>query len=411
MISNNIYHKYLRLLEEYKKFNKYKIPLCAAETVISDFVRTGLSSEFEGKYCMGNRNYNENDDFIGSKYIHQLFTLVTLQCKKLFNAKYADARTLSGMNCMAVVISSILKRGMKVLLTTSEQGGHSSIPILLGLNGIIFDEIPYDYLNKDIDYNQLNDILKQRKYDALIFAQSDLLIPVDVDKIIDISTPIIYDATQTFGMIASKIHKNPLNNKKNILLIGGTHKTLPGPTSGLILTNNDEFIKKLDISIGPQILRNVQPNNIASVLLSLIEIEQIGYEYESKIVENANFLGNELVKKGLNISKNINNNYSDTHQLFIICENENQMNLIYNNARQYGITLNKKIKKLFDGFGIRLGVQEITRYGWTDDDLIVLAEIIYQLTLPNPSPSIINKINYFSNHKINKYVFNDLISN
>lgn len=411
MISNNIYHKYLRLLEEYKKFNKYKIPLCAAETVISDFVRAGLSSEFEGKYCMGNRNYSENDDFIGSTYIHQLFDLVLLQCKKLFNAKYADARTLSGMNCMAVVINSILKRGMKVLLTTSEQGGHSSIPILLGLNGITFDEIPYDYLNKDIDYNQLNDVLKQRKYDALIFAQSDLLIPVDVDKIIDISTPIIYDATQTFGMIASKIHKNPLSNKKNILLIGGTHKTLPGPTSGLILTNNDEFIKKLDIFIGPQILRNVQPNNIASVLLSLIEIEQIGYEYETKIIENANFLGNELVKKGLNISKNINNNYSDTHQLFIICENENQMNLIYNNARQYGITLNKKIKKLFNGFGIRLGVQEITRYGWTYDDLIVLAEIIYQLTLPNPSPSIIDKINYFSNHKINKYVFNDLISN
>lgn len=410
MFKNEVYNEYLKLTKEYSEFNKRKIPLCAAETYVSDFVKSGLTSEFEGKYCMGNKNYDENNDFIGSHYIHSLFDLISKECKKLFGAKYADARTLSGMNCMAVTINSIFKRGMKVLLTTSEQGGHASIPILLGLNDISYDEIPYDYQKKDIDYEKLNQVLEDHNYDGIIFAQSDLLNSVDLDKVKNDNIPIIYDATQTFGMIAAGVHKNPLCSKNNVILIGGTHKTLPGPTSGLVLTNNDQYIDKLDISISPKILRNVQPNNIASLLLSLIEIEHIGYEYESKIIKNANFLGSELEKRGLKIVKISNNYYSNTHQLFLVCENEEQMNLIYNNAKKFDITINKKIKKLFDGYGIRIGVQEITRYGWTNKDLQILADIIYELTKNNFDLLVNKKIQYLYNKKTNKYFSDYLIS-
>lgn len=405
----NIYQEYLNLLKEYKLYNSKKIPLSAAETYVSDFVKEGLVSDFEGKYCIGNRAYSPNNNFIGSEYIHRLFDLLSLECNKLFKAKYTDARTLSGMNCMAVTINSLLNRGDKVLLTTSKQGGHSSVPILLGLSGIGYEEIPYDYLNREINYSELNKKLQLDHFDAIIFAQSDLINTIDVSKIDDNNILIIFDATQTFGMIATGIHQNPLLIKNNIVLIGGTHKTIPGPTCGLILTNNTNYADRLEPSISPDILRNVQPNNIASLLLALIELEQFGEQYEKKIIENANYLAKKLEEYDLNIAKINEQIYTNTHQIFILCKNKEQMNLIYGNASKYGITLNTKTKPLFNGYGIRLGVQEITRYGWEKDELDILAYIIYEITKENPQ-NIIDKINYLAKNKANRYVFDDLFT-
>lgn len=401
----NVYEELKYLLNSLENFNKKKIPLCAAETYVSPFVKNILSSEFEGKYCMGNKNYDENEDFIGSNYIHKLFELLSYECRVLFGAEYSDARTLTGMNCNAVVISSLLKRGSHILLTTHEQGGHSSIPILLSLSGITFDEMPYDYAKYTIDYNKLNVLLSEKKYDALYFAQSDLLQAVDLSKIHENNMLIILDATQTLGMIASKVHPNPLSIKDNLVLIGGTHKTLPGPTCGLILTNNSDYINALDKSIGPKILRNVQPNNIAALLLSLLEQEKFGKDYQEKTMENANYLGKELEKCGYTVAKINQNRYTETHQLFLLTS-EDEMNTIYNNARNFGITLNKKVKPLFGGFGIRIGVQEITRYGWDKKQLRQLANLLSEIKKPIPNDSVIVKlINYLNCFKNNNYSF------
>ena len=103
-MEKDIYNEYLNLIQELKEFNKDKIPLCAAETYSSEFVKSALSSEFEGKYCMQHLNYVPENDFIGSEYVHRLYDLLTEQCKRTFNSQYADARTLSGMNCISIVI-------------------------------------------------------------------------------------------------------------------------------------------------------------------------------------------------------------------------------------------------------------------------------------------------------------------
>lgn len=399
-----LYQKYLKISSDLHNFTQNKIPLCAAETYVSDFVKSPLSSEFEGKYCMGNRSYDPSSDFIGSIYIHQLFELLSETCKEIFNAKFSDARTLSGMNCMGITISSLLKPKSKVLLTTPEQGGHASVVLLLKLYDIEIQSIPYDFIKRDIDYDKLNELLQNNHYDAIIFAQSDLINPADVSKI-KTDTLIIYDATQTFGMIASHIHKNPLDYKKNIVLIGGTHKTLPGPTSGLILSNNDALIDILDVKISPSYLRNVQPNNIASLLLALFEQMKFGKEYQQEIIDNANYLGKKLEELGLTIAKIDKEKYTKTHQIFLLTD-INTMNIVYNNAIKYGITLNKKTKPLFDGYGIRIGLQEITRYKWTHAQLDLLAKIILEITKNEPNGSfLVESIKLLSAEKINQYSY------
>lgn len=69
---------------------------------------------------------------------------------------------------------------------------------------------------------------------------------------------IIYDATQTLGLIAGKILPNPIDCCDNIVLIGGTHKTFPGVTCGYIATNTDAIIQPINQNISPNYFRNVQ---------------------------------------------------------------------------------------------------------------------------------------------------------
>ena len=379
MKNNNIYENYLQLTKNYEHYLQKKIPLCAAETHCSDAVRAALSSSFEGKYCMNNLGYNMQLDFVGSQYIHELFELLSRQCEKTFGSKYADARTLSGMNCMSIVINSLLQKGNRVLLSSPAQGGHPSIPLLLSLANITYDEIPYDYDNFDINYTRLNELLITKHYDGIIFAQSDILKPADVSKIKDQNILIIYDARQTYGMIAAHIHKNPLDYHENLVLIGGTHKTIPGPTCGLILLRNESLISRIDTKISPSFLRNVQPNAIAGVLIALIEQERFGKQYQKTTIENANYLGEMLTRYGFIVAKLSPEVYTNTHQIFILTD-ERMKNTIVNNAHKYAVTLNGKEKRLFKGNGIRIGSQEVTLYGWSKEEMKITAELISALS-------------------------------
>lgn len=375
---NSNLEKYIHLLERYSKFNDNKIPLCAAENYTSNFVKNPLNSIWEGKYCMSNINFNEEADFIGAEYIHELLNLVSNQCRTLFSAAYVNAKTLTGMNCFSTTVLSCEKllKGKRALVVMPSAGGHASVPKILKAFGFEIDEMPYDYANYDINYEDTNKLLKSKFYDLLVFAQSDLLKQADIDKLqISPNSILLFDATQTLGLIASKLTKNPLlcAHEKTIL-IGGTHKTLPGSSCGLIMTNNNYIKETIDTHISPVFIRNSQPNNIASLLMALIEAEEIGYSYQLNTILTANMLANKLSNKNFNMARINHDRFSNTHQIFMLLTEE-KMSRLYKSAINYGITLNKKTKPLFSGFGIRLGVQEISRYDWKDSELNILADL------------------------------------
>lgn len=177
---------------------------------------------------------------------------------------------------------SLLKNTDSVLITTPDQGGHASIPIILEKLGVNYEAIPYDYDNYQINYKELNNLCKSGLYKFLIFCQSDIINPPDMSKIsLPDSMGIIYDGTQTLGLIAAGVLENPLEYINNIVLIGGTHKTLPAPACGLIMTNCSNYQQQLQKNITPNYLRNTQPNHIAALLLALIEQENFGKSYQN----------------------------------------------------------------------------------------------------------------------------------
>lgn len=378
---NKILDEYNQLCKDFNQFENMVIPLCAAENYVSDFCMKPLISNFEGKYSF--IESSGNNSFIGGEYVERLNILLKNQCKIMFGANYTNTETLTGINCFTVCAMSLLSTEDIVLVTTPEQGGHASIPIILNTIGIKYEPIPYDYLNFQIDYQKLDELCQSHKYSYLIFCQSDVINPPDLKQInIPENIGIIYDSTQTLGMIATGIIPNPLEASNNVILIGGSHKTLPAPSCGLIMTNNELYERKLQKHITPDYLRNTQPNHSASLLLALIEQEECGYEYQKLIVHTANMLGAELTHLGFSLAKLDQEIFTCTHQLFLLMSEE-ETNDFYLTARQYNITLNKKHKKLFNNDGIRIGTQQIARYNWNKSDIEVLAQLLYYIKVRN----------------------------
>lgn len=378
---NKILDEYNQLCKDFNQFENTVIPLCAAENYVSDFCMKPLISNFEGKYSF--IESSGNNSFIGGEYVERLNILLKKQCNIMFGANYTNTETLTGINCFTVCAMSLLSPEDIVLVTTPEQGGHASIPIILNTIGIKYEPIPYDYLNYQIDYKKLNELCQSHKYSYIIFCQSDVINPPDLKQInMPENMGIIYDSTQTLGLIATGIIPNPLLASNNIVLIGGSHKTLPAPSCGLIMTNNELYEEKLQKHITPDYLRNTQPNHSASLLLALIEQEECGYKYQKLVVDIANMLGSELSRQGFNVAKLSHKVFTSTHQLFLLM-NEEETNSFYLTAKQYNVTLNKKHKKLFDNDGIRIGSQQIARYNWNKPEIEILARLLYSIKVRN----------------------------
>lgn len=367
-----------KIIENFNSYHNNTIPLCAAENIISPFCKIPLNGNFQERYIMGGtEHYNRNDNFIGSQYLVPIYALIERSCKDLFNASFVDAKTLSGMSCVSTLLMSLTKHGEKILLLSEDSGGHPSVIEICKRLGLKIILVPFDYSNYTIDYNKLNDLIVKEKPDYICLAPSDIIFPILVEKINLEQTVLLYDASQLLGLIAGKVITNPLESNQNIVLFGGTHKTLPGPTHGLIMTNSKKISEKLEKDISPKFIRNTQMNQVLSLLFTLIEFEDFGHSYMKTIVKNANYLGKLLEQHSFNMAK-VNNQFTYTHQIFIKCSKD-EMNRIYKNALLAGVTLNKKERILFGGFGIRLGVQEITRYGWNNEDLNKIADIMLLL--------------------------------
>lgn len=107
--------------------------------------------------------------------IIQIYELLTRQCNKLYGCKYADARTLSGVNAVMTLLMSLFSSGDTILISSEECGGHGSMPKICHRLGINTIEIPYNYDIYDFDYEETNKLLKTQKIDGILICLSDII--------------------------------------------------------------------------------------------------------------------------------------------------------------------------------------------------------------------------------------------
>lgn len=157
---NEFYNRFSDIYEPILRFEKKSLPLCAAETLISDFVRYPLLSSVQEKYILGSVIKYTKQNFIGSQSLFEIYILLTELCKELFHCTYADGRTLTGVNTISTLLMSLFEIGDTLYITSPEYGGHSSMPKICNRLGIHVIEMPYDLQNMDFCYDEINENIK-----------------------------------------------------------------------------------------------------------------------------------------------------------------------------------------------------------------------------------------------------------
>ncbi len=362
------------ILAEHDEFRRHVVPLCAAETPLSPFVRAFLSHPIHETYAMGGPLRPATDNFAGADFVLDLHRLVIELVRDAFGVAYADPRPLSGTHAVTTLLMTLSRPGQRILLQSSDSGGHASMLPICRRLGLDVVELPYDFDRLQVDVDVAGQI-DLDGFDFVLVAPSDLLYPPALDEIaFPPQTIVMYDATQSLGLIAAGRAPNPFTMPHRMVLSAGTHKTLPGPSSGLIVTDDAELAEAIDGQLSPKFLRHSHPHHIAAMGAAMIEHRAFGSAYSDRIRSFARELSRSLEAWGLDVIQD-GARRTETHQVFLHIAEE-ALEEVAARARMAGLTINTKRKPLFRSTGLRLGVQELARYQWSLPLIDRLAEVI-----------------------------------
>ena len=368
------------LLKEQER-QKNNIELIASENYVSDSVMALQGSIFTNKYAEG---YPGKRYYGGCENIDAIEQLAIDYACKLFGAKYANVQPHCGSSANMAVYRALLQPGDVVLGMDLSAGGHLTHGHALSFSGQ--DYIIYGYgvgENGYIDYNQVREIALKVKPKMIIAGASAYPRIIDFAefrKIADeVGAYLMVDMAHIAGLVATGLHPNPVPLAD--VVTSTTHKTLRGPRGGLILTNSEEIIKKINKAVFPGIQGGPLEHIIAAKAQCFYEALQPEFkEYQIQVLKNIKALAETLQTKGIPIISGGTDNH------LILADVYNSLGITGKDAETLldlvHITVNKntipnETLSPMKASGLRLGSPAMTTRGLKEEDFIEIGNIIY----------------------------------
>jgi len=413
-ISNGV-KKLLFLLKKHEDWRRNCINLIASENVMSPLIERAYLSDLMHRYGEGmpfKRYYQ------GLKYFDEIENLTINAFKKHFEVNFVDVRPISGTLANLAVFSSLAKKGDKIL-TLGIQGGSHISHEGVGAAGILGLKVyHFDFDEKmNIDLEKAKKKISKLKPKFIVLGGSLIPFPYPVKKLKEIcqkfGTKIIYDAAHVFGLIFAGFFQNPLKEGVDIIT-ASTHKTFPGPQGGIILGNLDEqFQKEIRKKVFPGLVSNHHLHRIPALYITLKEMQKFGKNYVRQTIKNAKTLAKTLYNFGFKVLGK-EKGFTESHQISVDVKKFGGGALIAKNLEEANIILNKNIlpwDKLDpkNPSGIRIGVQEMTRFGMKENEMKEIAKMMKEIVLDKRNPASTKKrvIKLRKNFQKIKYCFSN----
>lgn len=364
-----------------------KIELIASENIVTPAVMEAMGSVLTNKYAEG---YPGHRYYGGCEYVDKVETLAIERAKKLFHAEYANVQAHCGASTNLTVYFAFLKPGDTIMGMDLSQGGHLSHGSPVNISGTYFNVVHYgvDPETELIDYDAMDKLAKEHHPKLIVAGASAYPRIIDFQRIADIAHAngalLLVDMAHIAGLVAAGMHPSPVPYAD--IVTTTTHKTLRGPRGGLILTNNEEYAKKINKAIFPGIQGGPLMHVIAAKAVAFGEALKPEFrEYAENIVKNAKAFAEGLKAEGFRLVSG----GTDNHLILVDVRNKNltgkESEKLLDNI---GITCNKNTIPFdpaspFVTSGIRLGTPAATTRGFKEEDFKEVAAIM-GLVLNNP---------------------------
>lgn len=370
--------KYLELEKERQQNN---IELIASENYTSKAVMELQGSILTNKYAEG---YPGKRYYGGCEYVDFFEEKAIEYASKLFGAKYINVQPHSGSSANLAVYRALLNIGDTVLGMNLSQGGHLTHGSKVNFSGKDYNIVSYglNEITEKLDYDEIERLALLHKPKMIIAGSSAYSGLIDFEKFRTIADKVgaylMVDMAHIAGLVAAGLHMNPVGYAD--VVTSTTHKTLRGPRGGIILTNNEDIIKKVNKTIFPGIQGGPLMHVIAAKAQCFSEALDPSFkEYALNVLKNAKKMALEFKENNVRVVSGGTENHLmliDVKESFGLTGVEAETIL-----DRVNITVNKNMlpfdkEKPTKTSGLRLGSPAMTTRGLNEEDFALIANII-----------------------------------
>jgi len=358
------------LLEKHDTARLNAINLIVSENRMTERAREPLSSDIQSRYAAS--------FYAGTSPAQEIVAAVAESACLVFRAKHANLAPLSGNMCLLAVVFALTQVGDCV----------GRVPPFFPGGGYpfsyeVFDRrplpLPFSESDWQLDLPGTLELLEHARPPLVVLGSSIVTYPMPVREVAEAvhgyGGLVAYDGSHTLGLIAGGQYQDPLAEGAD-LLFGSTHKTFPGPQGGMILTNDEEIHRRVELLAnfrplkGPTLVCNPHLARIASTGIVLQETSW--GNYAGQVVTNARAVAGALREEGVPLHGADAVAYPELtycHQVITSYDRSDSTRLRNHLARH-------RINA--DAF-LRFGTAEITRLGFEADDSTELGHILGRL--------------------------------
>ena len=347
------------------------LEMIASENFTYPEVMEAMGSVLTNKYAEG---YPGKRYYGGCEFVDEIEQIAIDRCKKLFGCEFANVQPNSGSQANQGVYAAFLKPGEKILGMALSHGGHLTHGAKVSSSGKMYESFEYGVeLDGRINYDKVLEIAQIVKPKMIVCGASAYTREIDFAKFRQIADSVgaflFADVAHIAGLVVAGEHTNPFPHCH--VVSSTTHKTLRGPRGGIIMTNDEEFAKKINSAIFPGIQ--------GGPLMHVIAAKAVGFKhnlspewkvYAKQVKANARVLGETLVKRGFDLVSG----GTDNHLILMSFLNRDfsgkDASAALENA---GITTNKntvpgETRSPFVTSGIRVGSPALTARGMKEKE-------------------------------------------
>jgi len=247
---NDIY----KIIKEEELRQTEGLEMIASENYVSKAVLEAQGSVLTNKYCEG---YPGARYYGGCEVIDKAETLAIERLKKLFGCKFANVQPHSGSSANMAAYFAVMEAGDVLMGQSLDAGGHLTHGAKVSFSGKVFESHSYglDPETGILNYDQIGKLAKEIKPKVIMCGYSAYPRQIDFKKFREIADSVgaylFADIAHIAGLIATGYHPSPIGIAD--VVTSTTHKTLRGPRSGIIMTDDEELSKKINKAIFPGI--------------------------------------------------------------------------------------------------------------------------------------------------------------
>ena len=366
-----------------KEFNRQEehIELIASENYASKRVLEAQGSVLTNKYAEG---YPNKRYYGGCEHVDGVESIAIQRANELFGSKFANVQPHSGASANAAVFLALLEPGDTILGMALDQGGHLTHGAKVNFSGKNFNAVQYGLNSEtnEIDYDQVQKLALKHKPKVIIAGFSAFMGIVDWAKFRNIADEVgaylMVDMAHVSGLVAGGVYPNPVPHAH--VVTSTTHKSLRGPRSGIILSNEDEdFQKRLNFAVFPGSQGGPLMHVIAAKAVCFKEaLTEEFKQYQRQIVINAKAICKRFNERGMELVRKDTTN----HLVLVDLRNKGVTGReVEDLLGSINITLNKNSipndpESPFVTSGIRIGTPAITTRGFKEKQSEQVADLI-----------------------------------